>query len=124
MISESSKNNSLCLNMDIKPFEHSTKICNIAGIAQDYYRTQMFSGNINHFGLRMIMIILLNRLMFSSEIFARKKQACALELSMIGIISNKKRLNCDLANVQRKHNMSAICMRQSSFAILLIEKLK
>ena len=91
---------------------------------QDYYKTQILTRNINHFGLRMIMIILLNRLMFSSEIFARKKEVWALELSMIGIISNKKRLNCDLANVQRKHNMSAICMRQSSFAILVIEKLK
>ena len=92
--------------------------------AQDHYKTQILTRNINHFGLRMIMIILLNRLMFSSEIFARKKEVWALELSMIGIISNKKRLNCDLANVQRKHNMSAICMRQSSFAILVIEKLK
>ena len=99
-------------------------IRNIEEKVQDYYKTQILTRNINHFGLRMIMIILLNRLMFSSEIFARKKEVWALELSMIGIISNKKRLNCDLANVQRKHNMSAICMRQSSFAILVIEKLK
>ena len=124
MISESPKNISLCLKIDIKPFEHTYIVRKYAEIAQHYYRTQIFTSNINPFGLRMIMIILSNGLMFSSEFFARKKEVWALELSMIGIISNKKRLNCDLANVQRKHNMSAICMRQSSFAILVIEKLK